>query len=489
LATSRHHHRALPAPGRTDHRGRALPGRVGRAALASLLAAASLGAGPASAEEVFTSQAAASNATDSTWIPAPPRRAAVCIVDTGTDITPDTTNVVARFSMDGSDGSDISPVKHGTLMATIASAPKNDFGMVGAAPSINIVSIRASRDGHTFAGLDVYAAIQLCIAKRSAYNIKVVSLSLGGDGGTVTATAVQRTEFENAIDSARLRGLNVVAAAGNSERGVVDWPAGYRPAFAVGAATDTGNRCSFASWGSEVDLWSLACPLDVARPDGTGTAAWAQGSSAATAFIAAILAQMRGLDLALNVDAAEQALLSGGSSDTAGVFLDVGSAYRVAGLEASLNAGHEAIPHSASVSLSDSATESQTVETSALSDDTYGVEAVPAVSASQTTADLSSATVVRTARRLARPVVRTATVRHGRLQLTLRGKPRGIEARVDIYAREPGRPFPSLIRRARFRSDTLRIRVSGAISQLSIGYRDPMGRRDRSEVIVVYPKV
>ena len=95
MAASRQHHRALPAPGRTSHRGRALPGRVGRAALA-FLATASLATGSASAEEVFTSQAAAANATDSTWIPAPTRRAAVCIVDTGTDTTLDTTNVVNR---------------------------------------------------------------------------------------------------------------------------------------------------------------------------------------------------------------------------------------------------------------------------------------------------------------------------------------------------------------------------------------------------------
>ena len=110
------------------------------------------------AEEVFTSQAAAANATDSTWIPAPAQRAAVCIVDTGNDPNPDTSNVVARLSVDGEPGTDRSPDHHGTLMSMIAAAPYNGFGMVGAAPSIDVVSVRASRDGVTFGATDLAAA-------------------------------------------------------------------------------------------------------------------------------------------------------------------------------------------------------------------------------------------------------------------------------------------------------------------------------------------
>jgi hypothetical protein len=488
LAAKRHHHRALIAPGRTSHRGRALPGRLGRAALATLLSVASLATvSSASAEEVFTSQAAASNATDSTWIPAPTRRAAVCIVDTGTDTTPDTGNVVARFAMDGSDGSDISPVKHGTLMATIASAPKNDFGMVGATPSVDVVSVRASSDGTSFAGLDIQAAVQLCISKRNAYNIKAVSLSLGGDGSTITASITQRTEFQDTIDSARRYGLNVVAAAGNNERGVVDWPAGYAPAFAVGAATGLGARCSFASWGAAVDLWAPGCPLDVGRPDDTGASAWANGSSEATAFVAAVLAQMRGLDLALGVDDSEYVLRTGTRSTESGAFLDVGSAFRSTGLTAALAVGHSSIPSStlapSSVGIVDQTPKGEAPSSAPSTPN------VALVTARQPTVVGPPATTTdRTLSRVTRPVVRAATVRRGLLALSLKRKPVGVEVWVEIYSRRRGKPFPSIAKRARFRADTLRIRVSGAISQLSIGYRDPTGVRKRSEVTVVHPR-
>lgn len=480
---------AVPAPGRTSRSGRALPGRVGRAALLALITAASLlTASPASAEEVFTSQAAAANATDSTWIPAPPRRASVCIIDTGTDKTPDTTNVIARFATDDSDGSDISPVKHGTLMATIASAPKNDFGMVGAAPSVDVVSVRASRDGHTFNGLDVHAAIQLCVIKRNIYNIKVVSLSLGGDGGTVIASTAQRTEFQDAIDNARQYGLNVVAAAGNSERGVVDWPAGYGPAFAVGAATGEGGRCGFASWGSGVDLWAPGCPLDIGRPDASGSPAWANGSSEATAFVAGVLAQLRGLDPALDVVASERALIDGARSVAAGAFVDVGTAFRSAGLAEALAIGHSRSPANMSLAPSGHDIEEGAPTAEQTQANVVVAEVGPMRSSVATNIAPPASAVARPLARLSRPTVRFVTARHGLLRVSLKRMPEGVEARIEIYSRRQGKPFPSIAKRARFRTDALRIRFSGSISQLSIGYRDPTGVRERSEVIVVHPR-
>ncbi len=372
-------------------------------------------------------------------------------------------------------------------MATIASAPKNDFGMVGAAPSIDVVSVRASRDGRTFTGLDVHAAVQLCITKRSAYNIKVVSLSLGGDGSTIAASIAQRTEFQDTIDNARLYGLNVVAAAGNSERGVVDWPAGYTPTFAVGAATGTGARCSFASWGTAVDLWAPGCPLDVGRPDGTGVPAWASGSSEATAFVAAVLAQMRGLDSGLGVDASEQAMRSGGRDAEAGLVIDVGAAFRASTrLTVALSTGHSAIPLSGPVVPSSTASDSQPTGNDSPSNEANRAGDVTPPSSQPASAGLSVTQANHVPDQLPRPVVRSVAVRQGWLSLRLVHRPANVDARVDVYARQRGKAFPRIAKRARFRADNLRIRVSGSISQLSIGYRDPSGVRARSVVIVVH---
>ncbi|MDX6702011.1 MAG: serine protease AprX, partial [Baekduia sp.] len=170
----------------------------------------------AQAEEVFTGQAAAANATDSTWIAAPSQRVAVCIVDSGNDPNPDTANVVARFAVDGGSGGDVSDQNHGTLMSMIAAAPFDGFGMVGAAPSVNVVSVRAMspHSYDTFGLADIVNGMQTCLNQRSTYNIKVVSLSLGGPHSAPGGDTTGESQVRDTVDNARRAGLNVVAAAG-----------------------------------------------------------------------------------------------------------------------------------------------------------------------------------------------------------------------------------------------------------------------------------
>ncbi len=425
------------------------------------------------AEEVFTSQAAAANATDSTWIPAPAQRAAVCIVDTGNDPNPDTSNVVARLSVDGEPGTDRSPDHHGTLMSMIAAAPYNGFGMVGAAPSINVVSVRASRDGVTFGATDLAAGIRQCLTYRNTYNIKVISLSLGGmvvlglDAGLMTTV-------EDIVSSARLVGLNVVAAAGN-HAGSVDWPAGYPPVVAVGAVDVGGARCGFAASGREVDLWAPGCPLDAAFPD--GTAAWASGSSESTAYVAAVLTQLRQLNIGLMPDGAEQALTTHAHVVAAGPSLDVAAGFAAAGLTGQLTIGRAMAPR--------------------LQPSGEGVAPMPspvtrappretATAGTALSAAVSQQVASRVRRRLPRPSVRLESLRHGRLSLSFKNKPVGAEALVAIYDRMKGKAFPRVARRLRVVGNDVRTRVSGRVIELSIAYLDPRKVQDASVVLSLY---
>jgi hypothetical protein len=430
------------------------------------------------AEEVFTSQAAAANATDSTWIPAPPQRAAVCIVDTGNDPNPDTSNVVARLSVDGEPGTDRSPDHHGTLMSMIAAAPYNGFGMVGAAPSINVVSVRASRDGVTFGGTDLARAVQRCIAYRNTYNIKVISLSLGGvvvfglDAGLMVQT-------EDAVKNARRAGMDVLAAAGNHE-GAVDWPAAYDPVMAVGASSQDGRRCAFAASGPEVDLWSLGCPVDAAFPD--GTPAWASGSSEATAFVAGVLAQLRQLSPGLTADQAERALTSSAQVALMGPRLDVGAAFAVVGLTDQLVAGH------ASASQLAPSGEASVPKPPAPAGPSFGRERAAPTSrgdaANRGVIPRSSSEPRRT--RLPRPAVGSVRLQRQVLSMSFKNKPRGMEAQVRIYVRTKHREFPNLGRALKVIDDRFRTRVSGAVSHVSITYRDPHRIRDTSVSLLIH---
>jgi hypothetical protein len=464
-------HPAAANPRRVP-RGRGLRGLVAVGTTALSLAFASA----ACAEEVFTSQAESANATDSTWIPAPAQRASVCIVDTGNDPNPDTSNVVARLSVDGEPGTDRSPDHHGTLMSMIAAAPYNGFGMVGAAPSINVVSVRASRDGVTFGATDLAAGIQQCLTYRNAYNIKVISLSLGGmvvsglDAGLMTTV-------EDIVSSARLVGLNVIAAAGN-HRGSVDWPAGYHPVMAIGAADQAGARCEFAASGREVDLWASGCPLDVAFAN--GAAAWASGSSESTAFVAGVLVQLRQLNTNLKPDEAEQSLTAHARAVEAGSSLDVAAGFAAAGLNGQLAIGRAMAPRIQPT----------------------GDALVPAASAAPSgsgpprwtaSAGTTLAAVVprqgiahHVRRRLPKPSVRLGPLRHGQVSLYFKNKLPGIEARVAIYGRTKDKAFPVLVRRLRVVEDRVRTRVSDTVVGLSITYVDPQRGKDNSVVLSLH---
>jgi Subtilase family len=441
----------------------------------------------AHAEEVFTSQAAAAHATDSTWIPAPANRAAVCIVDTGNDPNPDTTNVIARFSVDGEPGTDRSPDHHGTLMSMIASAPYNGFGMVGAAPSINVVSVRASRDGVSFGGGDLRVALQICITKRIVYNIKVVSLSLGG---TIVSGLDQAlmSNTQAMVDNAQRAGLSVVAAAGN-HGGDVDWPAGYLPVFAVGASDASGERCGWAAHGPEVDLWAPGCPVDAALSD--GSAVWANGSSESTAFVAGALTQLRGLRSDLGPASAERALIDAAAPSFAGPSLNVEGALRASQLGPAVDIGHSRIPESTveptdpgSAPVEPALTSVMVVATAAadtaplpVSNDTVVVGLVPKPETSPPTGGRPQ--------RLAMPRLRSWAVRDHQITARFFRRPPRTEAHVVLFLRMRKEALPTVVRRVRLMGDTLRVRISGILSEMSVTFRDPSGARSKSSALVV----
>jgi hypothetical protein len=450
------------------------------AALTAAAAAAALTlaiASPADAEEVFTSQAAAAHATDSTWIPAPSQRAAVCIVDTGNDPNPDTSNVIARLSVDGEPGTDRSPTHHGTLMSMIAAAPYNGFGMVGAAPSINLVSVRASRDGMTFGGTDLAAGMQQCLAYRNTYNIKVISLSLGGAVVSGLDAALMILT-EDMVKNARRAGIDVVAAAGN-HTGAVDWPAAYAPVMAIGAAALDGGRCAFAASGPEVDLWSAGCPVEAAFPD--GAAAWASGSSEAAAFVAGVLTQLRQLRPDLTVDDAEQALTGNAQALEAGPGLDVGAAFAASRLVDQLVTGRGVAPHVAPSS------ELLVARPTPSSGGATGPESPLPTGSSTATPTLMPRSETGSPRQLPKPSVGAVRLRQQVLSLSFKNRPKGIEAEVRIYARTKRRTFPMLVRKARVVHDRYRTQVSGAVSQVSITYRDPERIRYPSALLTIRP--
>src|ERR1700686_5405808 len=113
----------------------------------------------ARAESDITTQAIADNGAFLPYAPPPAQRAGLCLVDTGVNLNPDTEGVVVeRMALDGGSGDDVSASMHGTVLAMLAGAPANGWGMVCTAPrAIQIVSVRILEPGQTTFPFSAYA--------------------------------------------------------------------------------------------------------------------------------------------------------------------------------------------------------------------------------------------------------------------------------------------------------------------------------------------
>lgn len=306
------------------------------AALACLLAPAAA----AAEEPAITAQARMANAEFLAYAPPPEGGAvAVCLVDTGLDLNPDTApNLVERLALDGGDPGDVYPSRHGTRMAMLMGGQRNGWGSVGVWPYARVVSVRAMPPGESTFPFTYYKrAVVECRRRAAAQRIYVANLSLGGSG----ATDEEIERLRNAFAAVQADGINVVAAAGNGGA-AVEYPAAVPEAFAVGAADAAGALCSFSGRGPELDVVAPACEMDIALAD--GTPAYSGGTSDSSAFTAAVIAALRSYRPDLGPLAAEELLRSTAREVPAGRFLDVEAAFRVAGLGDVVEAGNAAAP-------------------------------------------------------------------------------------------------------------------------------------------------
>jgi hypothetical protein len=303
-----------------------------------LLALSTCLAPTAGAEVIATTQAQIANAAFLATAVPPGPAAGVCLVDTGVDVNPDTSHVVARLAMEGDVATDDDPTKHGTSMAMVIGAGRNGFGTVGLFPAVRVVSVRATNAGSaaiTVAG--VISAIKRCTTKAVEYGLRVIELAvtLGGPLGTANAG-----QLAAAVSGARANGLSVVAAAGNTAGGPVGSPASQPGILSVGGSAAHGERCAGSASGAA--LQAPGCGLDEADSL-TGNALGATaGTSQASALTAAALAALRSWRPELSAIEAEQALIDSARTAPGGRLMDVAAAFHRVGLGVVVDANQPA---------------------------------------------------------------------------------------------------------------------------------------------------
>jgi serine protease len=266
--------------------------------------------------------------------PAPPHPVAICFIDSGVDLTPDTEPVVvARSADDGGSPDDVwpaqegAPAGHGSHVVTFAAGQVNGWGSSGVWPQARIVSVRAFSPGEGRARAHVYTrAVRAC---RQHPDVKVIGLSVAGPAGN----EAELRDLGASIRLARQHDVSVVAAAGNGG-GAVEFPGTTPETLTVGAATADGAHCPFSARGPEVDVVAPGCSLS--GSDLWGAPASFGGTSFAVPQVAAVIAALRAYG-AQSAEEAERLVRESARVVPAGRALDGAEAFRSAGLGSMLD--------------------------------------------------------------------------------------------------------------------------------------------------------
>jgi cyanobactin maturation PatA/PatG family protease len=182
--------------------------------------------------------------------------------------------------------------RHGTHVASLIFG-QHDGLVKGIAPGCRgiLVPIFESAGAHSFgpcSQLDLARALtQAALAGAQIINISGGQFSAGGMAHPLLADVVR--------DCAR-RGILIVAAAGNQDRGGLHVPAALDSVLAVGAASARGGPLPFGDGEGHGETRSILAPGEHilgARP-GSGTE-WASGSSSAAALVSGVAALLLSL--------------------------------------------------------------------------------------------------------------------------------------------------------------------------------------------------
>jgi len=138
---------------------------------------------------------------------------------------------------------------HGTHVAsTIAEATNNATGVAGLAFGCAIMPVKVLDESGEGTFFDVAEGIDYAVEYEEGGEkpVKVVNLSLGSEGTSQT--------LRSAIERAWAAGVLTVAAAGNSGKGVVEFPANLANVLAVGALDARKERASYSNTGADLDF-------------------------------------------------------------------------------------------------------------------------------------------------------------------------------------------------------------------------------------------
>ncbi len=178
------------------------------------------------------------------WAAGGGRGIVVAVIDTGVTVVPDLagTTVLEGASFVPGEPTAADGNGHGTHVAgTIAQTTNNAYGVAGVAPAATILPLKAL----SAQGFGNSAWIASAIDEAADQGAHIINMSLGGSYAGVIA---------NAVEKAQARGVLVIAAAGNSGREGVSYPAALPGVIGVSATGPHDELAPYSTWGEGVDI-------------------------------------------------------------------------------------------------------------------------------------------------------------------------------------------------------------------------------------------
>lgn len=225
--------------------------------------------------------------------------AQVVVIDTGLDRHPDlAANQDVASSQNFVPGETIQDFNgHSTHCGGIVAADDNGVGVVGVAPDATLVQMKALNNRGGGAGTWIAAGIR---AAADLPGHRILSCSFGADG--------EDPQISAAVRYAVAKGHWVVAAAGNSGPGSVNWPGAMPEVVCVGALDDQDQVARFSSANDFVDVGFGGVQI-LSTINGNRYAKY-DGTSMATPGVAGVLALGVGELLKRNLPVPNQAVMA-----------------------------------------------------------------------------------------------------------------------------------------------------------------------------------
>jgi subtilisin family serine protease len=175
---------------------------------------------------------------------------------------------------------------HGTMVAGIVHL---------VAPGASLMPLKAFRADGTGYNSEIIRAIYFAVF----HNANILNMSFN--------VAAYSLELKEAVDFAAFKGLISVAAAGNSGKEILVYPAAFLTVMGIASTTNDDLRSSFSNYGNQL-VW-VAAPgegIVTTYPFATYAAGW--GTSFSTPFVAGTAALMLDVQTSCNESQGAQAM-------------------------------------------------------------------------------------------------------------------------------------------------------------------------------------